>query len=1044
MFPRSVRSTIIAAILITVPPCLSANIPGGTPPSQDDLFGFARYWMDTEHEPSELILLLMGFGPTPTSTSTETGLPLTETATPSATDTESTTETPTPSPSASSTESDTPTSSQTPTETHTATPTSTSSPTPSPSITPTNTLPGDSFVNFENAPIHPVDLSPNGSLLAVINLPDYRVLLFDVSSGTPVALGSVPVGVDPVTARFRTDTELWVVNHISDTISIVDVPSQRVVRTLPTADEPCDVVFAGNPSKAFVSCSQANRVLVFDAESPSIPGRVVEIDAEDPRSLAVSPDGATVYAAIFESGNGSTEIGGGARDLGVINFPPNTASYEGGPYGGQNPPPNNGGLFDPPLRPGNPQPPRVPLIVKKDMEGKWRDDNGTDWTEFVSGDESFRSGRVPGWDLPDRDVALIDVDTELVVGYIPRLMNICMSLAVHPTSGKVTVVGTDGTNEVRFEPVINGRFHHVLCTISEPVPDATATIVDLNPHLVPYSATQTVETERMKSLGDPRGIVWESDGLKGYVSGMGSNNVVAVDATGSRTLGDPIPVGQGPTGMALDEGRNRLYVLNRFEGSVSVVSITTESELTRVSFFDPTPETIRTGRKHLYDTHKNSGLGHISCGSCHVDSRMDRLGWDLGDPSGEMKSVNGASHNLGGNLFGLNGGFENFHPMKGPMMTQTLQDIIGHEPLHWRGDRDGLEEFNGAFASLQAGNPLTPTEMQEFEDFLDTITFPPNPFRNLDNTLPTNLPLPGHFTTGRFSAPGVPLPNGNAVRGLSGYRDQTNRLDQGAFACVMCHTLPTGMGTDYTLPGVIAPPFVTIPLGPNGERHHSLVSVDGTTNKSMKIPHLRNIHEKTGCNFTQTSNRAGFGYQHDGTVDSIERFLSLPAFNVSGNQEVADLVALMLSFSGSELPEGSINNPVEPPGPESQDSHAAVGAQRTESSPNSELLVTQMIQLALTGKVELSVHGRVNGFQRGAWLEAPSGLFRTDIDGELLTPPDVRAIAAPGVELTYTVVPRLVGRRFGIDQDEDGFGNHTERMAGSDPEDPSSTPPPGP
>jgi len=26
-----------------------------------------------------------------------------------------------------------------------------------------------------------------------------------------------------------------------------------------------------------------------------------------------------------------------------------------------------------------------------------------------------------------------------------------------------------------------------------------------------------------------------------------------------------------------------------------------------------------------------------------------------------------------------------FHPMKGPMVTQTFQDIIGHEPFHWRG-----------------------------------------------------------------------------------------------------------------------------------------------------------------------------------------------------------------------------------------------------------------------------------------------------------------------------------------------------------------------
>lgn len=79
------------------------------------------------------------------------------------------------------------------------------------------------FVNFESAPLHPVALSPDGGRLAVCNLPDGRVEFLDVSSGVPVPVGSVPVGVDPVSLRFRTANELWVVNYISRTINIVDV-----------------------------------------------------------------------------------------------------------------------------------------------------------------------------------------------------------------------------------------------------------------------------------------------------------------------------------------------------------------------------------------------------------------------------------------------------------------------------------------------------------------------------------------------------------------------------------------------------------------------------------------------------------------------------------------------------------------------------------------------------------------------------------------------------------------------------------------------------
>src|SRR6266511_4347698 len=112
---------------------------------------------------------------------------------------------------------------------------------------------------------------------------------------------------------------------------------------------------------------------------------------------------------------------------------------------------------------------------------------------------------------------------------------------------------------------------------------------------------------------------------------------------------------------------------------------------------------------------------------------MDRLAWDLGDPSGEVVQT---TINFSGSLVPVT-----FHPMKGPMMTQTLQDIIGHEPFHWRGDRDGLEEFNATFTNLQsAASALTTNEMQELEDFLATISFPPNPHRQFNNSLSTNLP----------------------------------------------------------------------------------------------------------------------------------------------------------------------------------------------------------------------------------------------------------------------------------------------------------------
>jgi hypothetical protein len=375
------------------------------------------------------------------------------------------------------------------------------------------------------------------------------------------------------------------------------------------------------------------------------------------------------------------------------------------------------------------------------------------------------------------------------------------------------------------------------------------------------------------------------------------------------------------------------------------------------------------------------------------------------------------------------------------MTTQSLQDIIGLEPLHWRGDRKGLEDFNPAFQFLQGDDAqLTSQEMQEFENFLATITYPPNPHRNFDNTLPSSLPLPGHYTTGRFAPAGQPLPNGNAQTGMSNYR--TMALDNGAIRCVTCHTLPTGAGTDYQLVGTAFQPIAT---GPNGEHHLALVSQDGSTNVSIKVPQLRNEYEKTGFNTIQSLNTRGFGVLHDGSVDSLERFVSEPVFTVTSDQQVANLVAFLLSISGSELPQGS-TNPIaqEPPGPPSHDTHAAVGWQTTlrdfsNPQPGQLTLIGNMLAQANANKVGVIAEGIRSGLARGAYYVG-SGNWQTDRAAETLSTAQLESGASAGNEITFTVVPRGTQARLGADRDLDGWLDRDELDLGSDPADPTRFP----
>lgn len=922
------------------------------------------------------------------------------------------------------------------------------------------------FVNWENHPTHGLDISPDGNTLAVINMPDNRVEFFNLAAGFPSLTFSVPVGLDPVSVRFRNDGEAWVVNHISDTISVIDIATRQVASTIQTLDEPYDLVFAASPVRAYVSCSQVDTIQVFDPAT-RLETDTIAILGEDPRSMAVSVDGLTVFVAIFESGNRSTSLGGGAA--GGLGVPPNVVT-NAGPYGGQNPPYDNDAMmtFDPPINVSLATPPKVGLIVKQDGAGVWRDFRNSDWSQWVDGADAGMSARPVGWTLIDNDLAIIDTSTNGVT-YAGGLMNICMAIGVNPATGNVTVVGIDARNEVRFEPNITGKFTEVYMGIVDPSAPSPTSRVDLNPHLVAlgtdsrglYAQSTIAQSERDKSVGDPREIVWNAAGDTGYIVGMGSNNVIVIDAAGARKGAEQIDVGEGPTDLALDESRNRLYVLNRFAGSLSVISTVTEQLAFTTFLHDATPVSIKTGRKHLYNTHKNSGLGQISCASCHVDARMDRLAWDLGDPSGTLKPITNVltsgQHNLGANVPFLNVGFDaGFHPMKGPMTTQTFQDIIGHEPLHWRGDRDGIEEFSGAFIGLQGDDTtLTMSEMQEFEDFVDTVTFPPNPNRNFDNTLSTNVDLSGHFAPGNFSlAEGAPLPNGDATHGLEMYRgvgSESGRKLDNPFSCSTCHTVPTGMGTDMTWTGSM---FVPLPLGPLGEAHHQMVSVDQSTQKAIKTPQIRNQFDKEGFNYATTVSRAGFGVLHDGSIDGVARFLSEPVFSLATDQELADIVALVMSFSGSDFAPSSSSDVFDPPGPPSQDTHAGCGRQVTitDANPVTGLfglggdVITAMIaqaEVADAGsnpRVDLVVKGSPGSEAQGWVYDSGSGSFQSDRQATTLTVAALRALASVSNPLTYTLVPRGSGQRIGVDRDGDTFFDNDENDAGSDPADPNSTP----
>jgi DNA-binding beta-propeller fold protein YncE len=135
------------------------------------------------------------------------------------------------------------------------------------------------------------------------------------------------------------------------------------------------------------------------------------------------------------------------------------------------------------------------------------------------------------------------------------------------------VSNQEAMNDVRFEPNLSGQFVKNRITTIDPA-SGIVTPRHLNDH-IDYDDPTGSAAERALSLSTPLGMAISSDGSAVYVAAMGSRKVGVCDAAG--VLQRRIPVGEGPTGVALDEARARLYVVNRFSSSLSVVDLANDS-----------------------------------------------------------------------------------------------------------------------------------------------------------------------------------------------------------------------------------------------------------------------------------------------------------------------------------------------------------------------------------------------------------------------------------------------------------------------------------
>jgi DNA-binding beta-propeller fold protein YncE len=905
----------------------------------------------------------------------------------------------------------------------------------------THTASEETFTAFESGQVRPLALSGDGKTLFAVNTPDNRLEVFKVAGGSLSSRGAVMVGLEPVAVAVRSSSEVWVVNHLSDSISIVDVsmPSApRVTRTLLVGDEPRDIVFA--QGRAYVTTAHRGQntgrdpqlttpgvgradVWVFNPAAlgetlAGTPVTVISLFTDTPRALAVSKDQKTVYAAGFHTGNRTAIL------------PERIATN----FGGGLPPFTNAS--------GDPAP--APALIVKYRIGTpdglfhWLDESGRVWDTHMR------------FALPDKDVFAIDaslaVPAEKPAQVASGVGTLLFNLAVNPVSGKVYAANLEARNDVRFEGhnVFGGgssvRGHLAESRISV-INGGQVTPRHLNKH-IDFSQEGT-PAEAAKSLAFPMGMEVSKDGKLLYVAALGSDKLgifrtaeLEADTFVPSTSNQVALSGGGPTGLALDSAGAFAYVLTRFDNGISVVNTAQKREVGHVKMYNPEPASITAGRRFLYDAKLTSAHGDSACASCHLFADLDSLAWELGDPDGTVINNPGpfttppAAEAIVG---------PDMHPMKGPMTTQSLRGMANHGPMHWRGDRTGgndvpasaqpdlgtfdevaaFKKFNVAFTGLLGrAAELSDAQMQAFTTFILQVSYPPNPIRNLDNSLTAQQAAGRAFY---FNS----TPTGQEIPSDTFHN------------CNGCHTLNPVANAEF---GVKKPGF----FGTDGRYTFE------NAPQFMKVPHIRNMYQKvgmfglpntfglpidrlpplppTGASLPPPLNDVsfmgdqikGFGFTHNGDRDTLFRFFGSTAFvqrpatdafpNPGGIPPNAEGMAIRRNLEAFSMAFDSNLAPI-------------VGQQTTLRKNNAasvEPRIALLKQRAAVEECDLVVRGVIAGHEVGFLYLPATGTFAPSIVGiAAISEAQLRGLVA-ATPLTFTAVPPNSGERVALDRDSDG------------------------
>jgi YVTN family beta-propeller protein len=549
---------------------------------------------------------------------------------------------------------------------------------------------------------HANPIAINGNFVYVTNTPSSTVDVIERESKKIV--DRIHVGIDPVSIAVRPDgKEVWVSNHVSDSVSVIDSDPKSptfhvVIATIQEFnqhkatlfDEPVGIAFASN-DKAYVALSSENQIAVIDVKTRKIRDRLY-LQAQDPRAITVR--GNKLYVIPFESTN-KTQLSGGKGE---------------------------------------------------EIDGKLVTFDAWEHVHFNNNFASlgYVSDIVKHPKQTDKDLFVFDSKTDSQIHIVETLGTLLYGIAVD-SHGRVFIAQTDARNDINgragtkkhgLKELENRPYLNQITSVIFKGDQAEKNFLNLEP-LPPQHPNKN------QALATPYAVEISEDDQTLVASASASDKIFTVDARSGKVL-DQIVVGSGPRGIALEKGKlSRAWIYNALDNTVTLLDVSDPQKLkstTTISLEDPTNIAVKKGKIH-FNSAATSDTGTFACASCHPNGHTDQLIWVLNTPI-----VSGAKQIM-------------------PRLTMPVRGLRDTAPYHWDGTKgdpyggvNAVRPTGGASSNCRISNPLscirqlidenlstlmskdnkgalTDAERNDMAVYLMSIPYPPAPKRPYNNQL---------------------------------------------------------------------------------------------------------------------------------------------------------------------------------------------------------------------------------------------------------------------------------------------------------------------